>query len=111
MRIEIDDFLTQLAIKPGHDRDHEDQHRYAEHHSDDRNQGDDREKGALRFQIPQRQEKTKRKVQFGISVAANSVEFNRRLYSESAYAFSSSNVTNSSAEACVASRSTGAARL
>src|SRR5262249_8949226 len=53
---------------------------------------------------------------FGLSVAANSFWFNRgspELCGAyfSAWAFSSSSVTNSSAEACVASRSTGAARL
>jgi len=38
---------------------------------------DDGEKCTLRFQIPQRQEKTKRKLQFILSVAANSMGFNR----------------------------------
>src|SRR6266481_2426740 len=109
--IEIDYFLTQLTIKPGHDGNHEDQHRYAQHHTENRDQCDDREKRALRFQVAQRQKKTKRQFQFGVSVAANGLEFNRARYSESACAFSSSSVTNSSAEACVASRSIGAARL
>jgi hypothetical protein len=71
MRIELDHFLAQLAIEPGHDRNHEDQHRHPEHHAEHRNQCDDGEKRALRFQISQRQKKTKRQFQFGVSVAAN----------------------------------------
>src|SRR5262249_49145367 len=41
MRIEIDYFLTQFAIEPGHNRNHENQHRYAERHTNNRNQSDD----------------------------------------------------------------------
>ena len=77
VRIEIDDFLTQLPIESGHDRNHKDQHGHAEHHANDRDQCDDGEKCTLRFQIPQRQEQTKRKLQFVLSVAANSMGFNR----------------------------------
>ena len=32
--IEIDHFLTQLTIEPGHDRNHQDQHCYAQHHAE-----------------------------------------------------------------------------
>src|SRR5205809_7447480 len=100
MRIKIDHFLAQFAIEARHHGNDENQHRYAEHHAYDRDQRDDRNKRALWFQIPQRQEETKRKLQFRVSVAANSIEFNRRpIYSESAYAFNSSSVTNSSADA------------
>src|ERR1051326_1880496 len=149
--VEIDYLLAQLPIKPGHDRNHEDKHHHAEHHANDRNQCDDRQKRALRLQVSERQEKTKRQFQFALSVAANSVQFNRasigransslqaarnassrrRARSDAPYlaccarqtretraqpyfsacAVSSSSVTNSSAEAWVASRSTGAARL
>src|SRR4029077_2921548 len=77
VRIKIDDFLPQLPIESGHDRNHKDQHGHAEHYANDRDQGDDREKCTLRFQIPQRQEKTKRKLQFVLSVAANSTGFKR----------------------------------
>ena len=63
MRVEIDHLLAQFPIESGHDRNYKDQHRHAEHHTNDRDQCDDREKCALRFQIPQRQEKTKRKLQ------------------------------------------------
>jgi hypothetical protein len=35
MRIKIDDFLPQLAIKSGHDRNHKNQHGHAEHHAED----------------------------------------------------------------------------
>src|SRR6266850_2208003 len=77
VRIEIDDFLTQLPIESGHDRNHKDQHGHAELNADDRDQRDDGKKCALRFQIPQRQEKTKRKLQLVLSVAANLTGFNR----------------------------------
>jgi hypothetical protein len=76
VRIELDHFLAQLAVEPSHDRDHKDEHRYAKRHAEDRNQRDDRQECALRFQIPQREKKAKRQVQFGVSVAANSFEFN-----------------------------------
>ena len=49
VRIEIDHLLAQLAIEPSHDGDHENQHRYPEHHAQHRDEGDDREKRALRF--------------------------------------------------------------
>jgi len=70
VRIEIDHFLAQLAIEPGHDRNHQNQHRHPEHHAEHRNQCDDGEKRALRFQISQCQKKTKRQFQFGDTVAA-----------------------------------------
>ena len=73
VRVEIDHFLAQLTIEPGHDRDHENQHRHAEHDAENGDQCDDREKRALRFQIAQREEKTKRQFQFGVSVAANAL--------------------------------------
>ncbi len=75
--VKIDYFLPQLAIKPGHNRNHEDKHHHAEHYANDRDQCDDRQKCALRLQVPERQEKTKRQFQFALSVAANSLEFNR----------------------------------
>ena len=75
--VKIDYFLPQLAIKTGHNRNHEDKHHHAEHYANDRDQCDDRQKCALRLQVPERQEKTKRQFQFALSVAANSLEFNR----------------------------------
>src|SRR5438552_1827214 len=75
--VKIEYFLPQLPIKPGHNRNHEDKHHHAEHYANDRDQCDDRQKCALRLQVPERQEKTKRQFQFALSVAANSLEFNR----------------------------------
>ena len=71
MGIEIDHLLAQLPVEPGHYRNHKNQHCHAEHHTQNGDQCDDREKRPLRFQIPQRQEKTKWKLQFASSVAAN----------------------------------------
>src|ERR1017187_7086082 len=75
--VEIDHLLPQLAIEPSHHRDDEDEHGYTERHPQDRDQCNDREKGALRFQIPQCEEKTKRQFQFADTVAVNSLLFNR----------------------------------
>ena len=75
--IEINHLLAQLAVESGHYRDDENQHRHAQHHPEHRDQCDDREKCALRFQIPQRQEKAKWQVQFAPSVAAKSAGFKR----------------------------------
>jgi len=73
-------------------------------------------KVTLRFQIPSA-EQTKG-ASIVLSVAANSMGFNRGRSAEvllglryGACAFNSSSVTNSSAEACVASDAQGAARL
>jgi hypothetical protein len=41
VRIEIDHFLAKLAVEPGHDRNHENQHCHTEHHAEHRNQRDD----------------------------------------------------------------------
>src|SRR5438270_11900612 len=63
VRVPIHDFLPQLAIEPGHDRNHDDQHGDAEHDADHRDQSDDRDEGAFRIQIPERKKETKREYQ------------------------------------------------
>ena len=54
MRIEIDHFLAKLPVEAGHHRDHKNQYRHAEHHAEDGNQCDNRQKSPLRFEVPQR---------------------------------------------------------
>ena len=79
VRIEIDHLLPKFAIEPGHDRDDENQDRDAERDAENRDQRDDGKKRALRFQIPQRQEKTKRQFQFADTVAVFRSVFQRLL--------------------------------
>jgi Peptidase family M50 len=71
VRVEVDHFLPQLAIEPGHDCDDENEHGHSQGYAENRNEGDDGKKRSLRFQIPQGQKKTKRQFQFGDTVAAN----------------------------------------
>jgi hypothetical protein len=71
MRIEIDHFLAQLPIEAGHYRDYKNQHRHAEHNAENGNQGDNRQKRALRLQVPQSEKKTKGQFQSADTVAAN----------------------------------------
>ena len=49
MRIEIDHFLAQLAVKPGHHRNYQDKHCHTEHHAQHGNQCDDGQECALGF--------------------------------------------------------------
>ena len=71
VRIEIDHFLAQLAVKPGHHRNHQNEHCHAEHHAQHGNQCDDGQESALGLQIPQCQEKTEGQFQIGDTVVAN----------------------------------------
>ena len=76
MRVEINYLLPQLAIETGHHRDHKNEHRHAERHADDRDQSDDGEECALRFQITQRQKKAERQFQVAVMLAANATVYN-----------------------------------
>jgi hypothetical protein len=73
--IEIDHLLTELAIKPRHDRDNEDEHGDAEHDADDRDQSDDGKERALRFEVAEREKKTKRQFQIADTVDGNRFRF------------------------------------
>ena len=53
--VKADNLSLELAFKPGHHRDHNDQHADPKHHAQDRDQSDQRKKSALRLQIPQRE--------------------------------------------------------
>jgi hypothetical protein len=56
MRVESEDLFAQLVVEPGHYREHDDEHRDAERHPENRDQGDGGHKGALRFEIAQCEE-------------------------------------------------------
>ena len=76
VRVEIDDLLPQLAIEPGHNRNHQNEHSHAERHTDDRDQGDNGEKSALRFEITEREKKAERQFQVAVMLAANAAVYN-----------------------------------
>ena len=56
VRIEIDHLLPQFAVEARHHRDDKNEDRDTERHTDDGNERDDRDEGALRFQIAKREE-------------------------------------------------------
>src|SRR5947207_1947599 len=66
------DFALEFAIEYGHHGNHQTPHPDPERHAENRNDRDDPEKGALRFQIPEREKKTKRQFQIGDTVPVNS---------------------------------------
>jgi hypothetical protein len=76
VRVEINYLLPQLTIETGHYRNHENQHGHAERDADDRDQSDDGEKCAFRFEITQRQEKAERQFQVAVMLAANAAVYN-----------------------------------
>lgn len=56
MGIETEDAVAQFAVEPGHDTDDDDEDGHAEGDADDGDESDDRNKGAFRPQIAERQE-------------------------------------------------------
>ena len=54
VRFESEHDLFDLFLEPGHHRDDHDQDGNPQRHPDDGDQRDDRNEGALRFQVPQR---------------------------------------------------------
>jgi hypothetical protein len=57
MRAKTQDFVTQLAIEPGHHANHDDEDSHAQHHAHRRDQRDHRDECALRTQITEGQKK------------------------------------------------------
>jgi len=76
VRVEINYLLPQLTIETGHYRNHQNQHRHAERDADDRDQRNDGEKCAFRFEITQRQEEAERQFQVAVMLAANVSVYN-----------------------------------
>src|SRR5207244_8751671 len=76
VRVEINYLLPQLTIETGHYRNHENQHSHAERDAHNRDQSDDGEKCAFRFEITQRQEKAERQFQVAVMLAANAAVYN-----------------------------------
>src|SRR5205823_4217927 len=76
MRVKIDYLLSQLAIEAGHNRDHENEHSHAERYPKNRDECDNGEKRAFRFEITQREEKAERQFQVAVMLAANATLYN-----------------------------------
>src|SRR4029077_8115858 len=76
VRVEINYLLPQLTIETAHYRNHKNQHSHAERDADNRDQRDDGEKCAFRFEITQGQEKAERRSQVAVMLAANAPVYN-----------------------------------
>src|SRR5262249_23587480 len=66
VRVEVNHFLTQLAIEARHDRNDEDEDGHAQGDPEDGDERNDGYESALRFQVAEREEETERKFQGSI---------------------------------------------
>ena len=64
-------FWRSSRSKPGHDRDDEDEDGHAQGHAEDRDESDDGNESALRFEVAEREEETERKFQGSHTFAEN----------------------------------------
>src|SRR2546429_3615337 len=62
VRVEPEHFVPHLPVKPAHHADDDDQHGHTQHHAENRNQSNDRDKCPFGAQVTKREKQFKRQL-------------------------------------------------